>query len=40
MRFSHAKNARQFKAEKIRDGDYVYGPEISGVFYVMNILDY
>jgi hypothetical protein len=31
---------RQFRAEKIKDGDYVYGPEISGVFYVMTISDY
>lgn len=23
-----------FKEERIKDGDYVYGPEIQGVYYV------
>jgi hypothetical protein len=34
MRFSHRKNYVQFKNEKIRDGDYVYGPDLQGVYYV------
>lgn len=34
MRFSHARNAQQFKEERITDGDYVYGPDMQGVFYV------
>ena len=34
MRFSHQKNYMQFKNEKIRDGDYVYGPDLQGVYYV------
>lgn len=37
LRFSHSRNVQQFKAEKIKDGDYVYGPDISGVFYVSTI---
>jgi hypothetical protein len=34
MRFSHARNAELFKSENITDGDYVYGPDMQGVFYV------
>lgn len=34
MRLSHAQNQKMFKSEKIKDGDYVYGPDIQGVFYV------
>lgn len=34
LRVSHAKNRRMMKEQKIHDGDYVYGPEMQGVFYV------
>ena len=37
MRFSHSKNASQFKSEGITDGDYVYAPDLQGVFYVSTI---
>lgn len=34
LRVSHAKNRRMMKDQKIQDGDYVYGPEMQGVYYV------
>ena len=37
-KLSPAKNRKNFKSEKIRDGDYVYAPEIQGVYYVRIVL--
>ncbi len=34
MRLSHQKNMRMFNSEKIKDGDYVYAPDMQGVYFV------
>jgi len=34
QRLSHSLNYKDLKRERIKDGDYVYGPDVKGVYYV------
>lgn len=40
QRLSHSANYRNFMRENIKDGDYVFAPEMQGVYYVIFIISH